>query len=194
MLDIIDGSHLRENTIVVYVSDHGEMGGHHGFWQKQCFYESSVRIPLIIRSPGYPENIRVQQGVSLVDVLPTFLSVAGASPVDDLPGMDLLALASSSDPIDCPIFSEYHTFGTENAGYMIKQGRYKYIYYVGYASQLFNIEQDPDEVHDLANSGEHQVIQDQMHQMLLSIVDPEKVNKQAQQNQAIQGIQRARIG
>ena len=51
MLAVIDNSPLRENTVVIYLSDHGEMAGQHGIWQKQCFYEASVRVPMILRTP-----------------------------------------------------------------------------------------------------------------------------------------------
>ena len=51
-LQVIDNSPLRDNTVVLYVSDHGEMAGQHGIWQKQCFYEASVRTPMILRTPG----------------------------------------------------------------------------------------------------------------------------------------------
>jgi len=54
MLEMIDSSRLRENTVVIYVSDHGEMGGQHGIWQKQCFYEPSVRVPMLVRMPDLP--------------------------------------------------------------------------------------------------------------------------------------------
>ena len=72
ILQAIDTSPLREKTVVIYTSDHGEMAGHHGIWQKQCFYEPAVRVPLMLRLPS-GERRRVAQNVSLVDVLPTLL-------------------------------------------------------------------------------------------------------------------------
>ena len=92
ILEAIDTSPLREDTVVIYTSDHGEMAGHHGIWQKQCFYEPAVKVPLMLRLPS-GETRRVAQNVSLVDVLPTLLEVAGLETPSDLPGDSLLEIA-----------------------------------------------------------------------------------------------------
>ncbi len=53
LLELIDSTSLRDTTAVIYTSDHGEMAGRHGIWQKQCFYQDSVRVPLLVRLPEH---------------------------------------------------------------------------------------------------------------------------------------------
>ena len=130
LLDIVDNSPLRDNTVVIYVSDHGEMGGHHGIWQKQCFYEHAVRVPMIIRHPNAEGNQRIAAGANLIDILPTLLDLAEQDPAP-LPGSSLLPAIHGRAFPDRPIFSEYHAQGALNGGFMIKKGDWKYIHYVG---------------------------------------------------------------
>lgn len=92
IMETIDKTHLRENTVVIYTSDHGEMAGNHGMWQKQCFYEPSVRVPMIMRLPSH-ETGCIKQNVSLIDVLPTMLDIAGLEKPSDLAGESLLEIA-----------------------------------------------------------------------------------------------------
>ena len=90
LLSIVDGSPLQENTVVIYLSDHGEMAGQHGIWQKQCFYESSVRVPLVVRGPHMAQGARVPGNVSLVDIMPTLLDLAETQIPEGLRGRSLL--------------------------------------------------------------------------------------------------------
>ena len=69
LLDAIDTSPLRENTLVIYTSDHGEMGGQHGIWQKQCFYEPVVRVPLMLRLPSSDRGDRGREAGCAAAVL-----------------------------------------------------------------------------------------------------------------------------
>jgi len=113
---------VPDDTVVIYTSDHGEMAGHHGIWQKQCFYEPAVRIPLLLRHPSLHPG-RNDDHVSLVDVLPTLRDIAGLTPDPELPGRTLL------DPVDRPVLSEYHAQGMVDGGFMLKSGPWKYCYY-----------------------------------------------------------------
>ena len=193
ILQALQESGLAENTVVIYCSDHGEMWGHHGIWQKQCFYEPSVRVPLIISGPGVAPK-RVRENVSLVDVMPTLLGLGRIEPPQGLPGEDLVAVAEEGDPGHGRrvAFSEYHAQGMLNAGYMIKQGDYKYCYYMGHTPQLFNTAVDPEEVHDLAPVPQYEGIRQRLHERLLAIVDPEAVDREAKENQRLSGLARTR--
>ena len=183
ILEAIDTSPLRENTLVLYTSDHGEMAGHHGIWQKQCFYEPAVSVPLMLRLPS-DENGRVAQNVSLVDVLPTLLEVAGLEVPSDLPGESLLEIArQKAQQTKRAIFSEYHHMGMLNAGFMLKRGDYKLCHYVGSEPQLFNVGTDPLENDDLASKPEYTAIRDEMEVALRAVVNPEQENVRAKENQ-----------
>ena len=179
ILEALDTSSLRENTLVIYTSDHGEMAGHHGIWQKQCFYEPAVKVPLMLRLPS-GENGHVAQNVSLVDVLPTLLEVASLETPSDLPGDSLLEIARhQSDETTRPVFSEYHHSGMLNAGFMLKRGDYKLCHYVGSEPQLFNVDIDPLENDDLASNPEYAARRSEMETVLRTILDPEREDARA---------------
>lgn len=183
LIDIIDGSALKDNTVILYLSDHGEMAGRHGIWQKQCFYENAVRIPILLRLPDdlrsvYPLQKRIDAPVSIVDVFPTLLQLAGAAPVKGLPGISLL----SPEP-ERAIFSEYHAQGMLNAGYMLQDGTYKLCYYVNGEPQLFDLADDPDEKHDLHGNSRYAEIENELIFMLKLICDPEKRDARAKRDQ-----------
>jgi choline-sulfatase len=196
LLEVIDGTELRKTTMVLYTSDHGEMAGHHGIWQKHCFYEPSVRVPLMLRLPaGYTGgelSARVTENVSLVDVLPTLLDLAGCDVPPALPGKSLLRVArrSLSTRRDVPppagwgtVFSEYHAQGMVNGGFMVKQGDLKYCYYVGHRPQLFDTRADPLELHDLIDDPSYAPRVAELHHALLAIGSPEHIDAAARRDQ-----------
>ncbi len=185
ILAAIDTSPLREDTVVIYTSDHGEMAGHHGIWQKQCFYEPAVKVPLMLHLPS-GETGRVVQNVSLIDVLPTLLEIAGLETPSDLPGNSLLKIAEhQADETTRAVFSEYHHMGMLNAGFMLKRGDYKLCHYVGSEPQLFNVATDPLENEDLAPKPEYIPIRNEMEDALHEIVDPELTDARAKENQQV---------
>ena len=188
ILEAIDTSPLRENTVVIYTSDHGEMAGHHGIWQKQCFYEPAVRVPLMLRLPS-DENGRVAENVSLVDVLPTLLEIAGLETPSDLPGESLLEIAQhQANETTRAVFSEYHHMGMLNAGFMLKRGDYKLCHYVGSEPQLFNVGADPLENDDLASNPEYAARRRAMETALREVVDPEQEDARAKENQRMRRL------
>lgn len=191
LVDVIDNSALRENTVVIYVSDHGEMAGHHGIWQKQCFYEHAVRVPMIVRMPGEGGARRVSSGANLVDILPTLLDLSAQEPVAALPGTSLVNAVKGEDLEDRAIFSEYHALGATSGGFMIRKGDWKYIHYVGTPDQLFNVVDDPDEGNNRAGDSECGDILKELHAELLEVVDPEAVDLEAKENQKLKGTARA---
>ena len=190
LLNVVNNSPLRDNTVVIYVSDHGEMAGNHGIWQKQCFYENSVRVPMIIRHPNGSSNQRVNAGTNLVDILPTLLDIANQEPAN-LPGTTLLPAITGEPLTNRPIFSEYHTLGATTGGFMIKKGPWKYIHYVGLPDQLFNTVDDPIEVINRADDPTCANTLSELHSDLLTIVTPEEIDQKAKENQKISGIARA---
>jgi len=188
ILEVIDTSPLREDTVVIYTSDHGEMAGHHGIWQKQCFYEPAVKVPLMLRLPS-GETSRVAQNVALVDVLPTLLEIAGLETSSDLPGDSLLEIAKhQANETTRAVFSEYHHMGMLNAGFMFKRGDYKLCHYVGSEPQLFNVKVDPLENDDLAPQPEYAARRSEMEVALRAIVNPELADAQAKENQRIRRL------
>lgn len=182
LLGVIDSSRLRDETVVIYTSDHGEMAGQHGIWQKQCFYEASVRVPLLVRLPDHLNGAEspavITKEVSQIDVLPTLRDLAGLSVDPELPGR---SLRSENPPR--PVFAEYHAQGMLNGGFMIRSGRYKLCEYVDAPPQLFDVVADPDELTDLAAIGDHAGVIADLRARLAKIADPIELDRRAKEDQ-----------
>jgi choline-sulfatase len=147
---------LANDTIVLYTSDHGEMLGEHGLWQKFVFYEPSVGVPLIFRVPGVtPASTRSATPVSLVQVLPTLLELCGLAIPGGLDGPSLVSdLREPAHTRDTTVYSEYN-LTTPRAKYMIRRGDFKYNYYVNDIAELYDLRADPREMKNLALLPEH---------------------------------------
>lgn len=188
LLGVVDSTPLCEDTVVIYTSDHGEMAGAHGIWQKQCFYEDSVRIPLIVRLPsqvaGEELPGRVPENVSLIDLEPTLLDLAGGRD-PEAPGESLLGIARSAPQVPSrTVFAEYEAQGMLRAGFMVKRGARKYCWYAGDRPQLFDLDLDPREEHDLAAEDAYAGVLGRLDGELRRIVDPEAVDVESRRDQA----------
>lgn len=142
---------LEKDTIVLYTADHGEMLGEHGLWQKFVFYESSVRVPMIVRVPGLtPNGAQSRTLVSNTDVLPTLAELAGVPVPPGLDGKSFVSdLREPAATRDTTVFSEYNLRNTR-AKYMIRRGDWKLNYFTHDISELFNLREDPGEMKNLA--------------------------------------------
>lgn len=183
------GGHA-DDTRIIYTSDHGDTVGDHGLWWKHTMYESSAGVPLILAGPDIPASRVVEEPVSLVDFFPTILEATGVSlePEDDqLPGTSLLPLARGAGTPEGDgrvVFGEYHAAGAVTALFMIRDGQYKYVHYVGYPPQLFDLRNDPHEDTDLAADPDYAQILASCEQELREICDPEEVDRLARADQA----------
>jgi choline-sulfatase len=127
----------------------------------------------------------VETPVSLVDLAPTFMEALGAEPLAaDLPGRSLFAIADEPDDPERPVFSEYHAVGAISGMLMLRKGKWKLVHYPGYASQLFDLEADPDEAHDKAADPAFADVLAKLEAELRKICDPEAVNARAFADQA----------
>lgn len=176
-----------ENTVIIYSSDHGEMAGNHGMWNKNCLLESAVSVPLIVTGPGIPKDRNSETIVSLVDIYPTVLDALGIRLTEEekavLPGTSLLELAKADGTTQRCAFSEYHSTGSITGGFMLRCGDYKYIYYVGYKPQLFCVASDPMERNDLIDDPAYSETAARLDAQLRQICDPEAVNDMIKENQ-----------
>ena len=144
LLEVLDEQGLRDNTVVIFTSDHGEMLGEKGLIQKRSLYEWSARIPLIIDIPGNaPASIDTP--VSLLDLPATLVDMAGQTLARPLEGRSLLPALRGAPLPDVPVIAEYHGEGIMRPSFMVRQGAWKMIYCHGSAPQLFNLETDPGE-------------------------------------------------
>jgi choline-sulfatase len=155
LLAALDATRLRENTIIVITSDHGEMLGERGLWYKRSFFEWSVRVPLIFSAPGRFPARHTRCNVSLVDLLPTFTELGSNGSTlemaDHIDGSSLVRMLTGSDEgaIDVAL-SEVLCEGTTSPAFMIKRGAFKYVHCDTDPPQLFDCVSDPDEQTNLA--------------------------------------------
>jgi len=158
LLDTLDDGGFTDNTVVVFVSDHGDMLGERGLWYKMNFFEGAARIPLSIAAPNLFSPGTVSMPATAMDVLPTVLELAGideqvlAMPLD---GQSLVSAALGEAQPDRLIASEYMAEGSVCPMLMLRQGPWKYIYCEQDPVQLFNLDSDPDELVNLAEHDEH---------------------------------------
>jgi choline-sulfatase len=182
LLDTLEAAGLADDTRIVYTTDHGDNIGHRGLWGKSNMYQESASIPLIVAGPGVPEGHQVSTPVSLVDFHQTILEGAGLPLTDeeehDMPGHSLFRIARGEEPQRIA-FSEYHAASACTGFFMIRDGRWKFVYYVGYPPQLFDLESDPQETADLGQSPEHAAVRARCEAKLREIVDPEAASAQA---------------
>jgi choline-sulfatase len=186
ILAALDESGLTDNTRVFYASDHGDCLGNRGIWAKSVMYEESVAVPMILAGPDNPINKTVSTPVSLVDGYPTIVESAGerlSKKEQALPGHSLIGIAQGDYDENRPVFSEYHDGGSITGSFMIRSGRWKYVYHAGYEPQLFDLEKDPEEGKDLGTDPACVDVRSRCEAMLREIVDPEAANAAAFKDQ-----------
>ena len=169
LLDTLTELGLDENTIVLYTSDHEEMLGEHGLWQKMVLYEPSVGVPLLFRAPGVtPAGARCATPVSLVQMVPTLLELCGVRNPSGLDGESIARLLREpAAEIPSTVFAEIN-LRTRHPSAMIRQGRYKYCYSVDDLDELFDLQDDPSEMKNLAAVPAFRQKRDEMNQQLFA--------------------------
>lgn len=182
VLHTLEETGLADNTLVALCSDHGEMLGERGMWFKQCFFEWSVRVPLMISMPKRLAPRRVGAHVSLVDLLATFMDVARGNgrfeSVDPIDGRSLMPLAEGRDDgQDRVVISEYSSEGVCAPSRMVRAGRHKYIYTHGLPPMLFDLQDDPDELRNLAGRPELEAVQQRLHARLVQDWEPAEMHE-----------------
>ena len=141
----------RQEAIIVFVSDHGEMLGRRGLWFKMNFFEGAARVPLMIAAPGLPAG-RIATPVSTIDLTPTLCDLAGISMADVMPwtdGESLVPLAGG-EARTSPVVMEYAAEGSISPMIALRQGGWKYIRCASDPDLLFYLAADPDEIDNLA--------------------------------------------
>ena len=165
ILEVLNETGQRENTVIIFTSDHGEMLGDHGLIQKGCrFYEGLVRVPLIFSWQGHFESgLKSDALVELVDKVPTLLELAGLPVPEQMHGRSLLSILRGEsdanqhrDFVRCEYYDALgmrdRTFAT-----MYRDKRYKLIVYHGHeAGELYDLVDDPDEFNNLWHTQEKQ--------------------------------------
>ncbi|MBQ0752246.1 MAG: choline-sulfatase [Roseovarius sp.] len=146
----------RQEAIILFVSDHGDMLGERGLWFKMCFYEGSARVPLMISSPGMAPGL-ITDPVSNIDVCPTLCELAGADMSEVMPwveGQSLVYLGQGGTR-DAPVAMEYAAEASQAPLVSLRYGKWKYNRCTLDPDQLFDLEADPHELSNLADDPAH---------------------------------------
>ncbi|KRE55948.1 sulfatase-like hydrolase/transferase [Paenibacillus sp. Soil750] len=174
LLDTLDALKLTENTLVVYFSDHGDMAGEKGLWLKNQMYDSSARIPLIMRMPGVVPAGKVNETlINHVDLFPTLAGLTSALehlPTtlsgNDLSGSVIISGSRNEDPHEERKFTfsmqGLHSVDSVPMQVMARSERWKFIQYNLEAPEqryvLYDMNNDPDETHNLAYKDSLQLV------------------------------------
>jgi choline-sulfatase len=151
---------LADETIVLFTADHGELLGERGLWYKMHLFEWAVRVPLIVHAQGRFAHRRVGVPVSLVDLLPTVVEFGrpAARPGElelQGDGRSLVPLLEGRHGEERRVLAEYLAEGAHAPIFMIRQGAQKFIWSEPDPPLLFDLEQDPDELDNLAEASAH---------------------------------------
>jgi choline-sulfatase len=155
ILKEVDRLGLRENTIILYIADHGELAGEHGLWYKNSFYEASVRVPFVWSFPkAIPQGKMIGAPVMNMDIFPTLCDLCGIPKPAGLEGQSLLPLMSGKED-GSRRYALSENFRGRSASRMIRTDRWKYCYFHEDREQLFDMRNDREEVNNLAGAPEH---------------------------------------
>ncbi len=161
MVSALDRLGLDKNTIVVFTADHGYHLGEHEFWQKMSLHEESTRIPLIVRVPGKDASVTAALSQQ-IDIYPTLAELCGLSVPSHVQGKSLAA--TWSDPASV-IHDEVYTLRNRN-DHLLRTDAHALIRYGNDSVELYDMQSDPQQFHNLANDPQHAATLKQLQKRL----------------------------
>ena len=177
ILEALDETGQSEDTLVIFMSDHGEMLGDHGIYFKgPHFYDCQMRVPLVVRWPagGIQSGRRIGGMIELVDLAPTLLDAAGLEVPGRMQGKSLLPMLKGEDEsgyVHEQVFAEYYNAWTHGDAYgtMLRTDREKIVVYHGTdQGEFYDLENDPEEFFNL---WDHPDAQGRKYEMLMRCFD-----------------------
>jgi len=164
VLDALDRLGIAENTIVLWTSDHGDQMWEHQLFLKFCMHEASVHVPLLVHVPGIPAARR-EELVQHIDVLPTLCDLVGAETPPGAQGRSLLPLLEAG-----PARADLHEAVFSQIGnlQMIRTRSHKLNVYGGTPGELYDLQNDPNEFHNLMACEDHAQTAEDLHTRLLA--------------------------
>ncbi len=173
ILDYVDDSGQADSTLVVYMGDNGFCFGEHGLIDKRHMYEASMRVPMLAYGPGIikPGTV-IDELIQNIDIAPTILDIAGVRTPDNMDGQSFLKLlAGKRMPWRQEAYYEYYwerNFPQTPTVHGVRTRQFKYIHYHGIwdVDELYNLQKDPDEKHNLIHKPEHKKLVKQMNKKM----------------------------
>jgi arylsulfatase A-like enzyme len=154
VIEALEQSGKADNTIIVVWSDHGWHLGEKGLSGKNSLWDRSTRVPLVFAGPGVKPGQRCTQPAELLDMYPTLIDLAGLEKRADLDGLSLMPqLRDASTRRDRPAITSHN-----QGNHGIRSERWRYIRYADDSEELYDMVNDPNEWHNLANKPEHAAI------------------------------------
>jgi choline-sulfatase len=185
LLNTLAENDLDRNTVVIFLSDHGDMLGERGMVQKRTFYEWSSRIPLVISFPEKWEGGRtVEAPVSLVDLHQTLCDIAEVKDVLPNDGQSLVSLLDGANDPGRIAIGESHADGIYAPSFMVRRGPYKLIEVHGHDRQLFDLEADPHEWRNLAGQPNLAAVERELLSELWARFDPDAIEAEIRASMA----------
>jgi len=177
LLDFLDEIGERDNTVIIFTSDHGEMLGDHGIYLKgPYFYECAVHVPLIIAGPGIDEGRQTDALVELTDLAPTILNLCGLPPSSGMQGKSMYNMLTGAglsghhrDDVYCEFYGSNFRYDPPAHTTMVATERYKLTVAHGHQfGELYDLEVDPGETTNLWDEPEYAGVRSDM---MLRMVD-----------------------
>lgn len=165
------------DALVAYTSDHGDMLGSHRLFAKgPAMYDEIARIPLLMRLPGGAHDAVHVHPVSHIDFAPTVLEHAGLPVPEIMPGHSLLpALIDPTTPVDDVVFTEFGRYEVDHDGFGgfqpmrgVFDGRYKLVLHLLSGDELYDLQDDPGELHNLIEDERLAPVRDALHDRILA--------------------------
>ena len=173
ILDALDDSGMADNTLVVFTADHGLAVGQHGLLGKQSLYDHSQRVAVVWRGPGIAVDVRRDDLVYLHSLFPTAAELTGVSTPDDLDAPSMAHMLHGDDGTNGgheTLFAAY-----SDTQRMVRDRTYKLIVYPqAMQVQLFNLQADPWETHNIADDPDQRATMTRLHGDLLRWMDATK--------------------
>lgn len=178
---LLDELDRWRDTLVVFTSDHGDLLGDHWLGEKEHFYDSVTRIPLIVAAPGGAQGRRIAEFAEAIDVVPTALDLLGLDPATHrVEGRSLAPWLAGATPAPWrdAVFSELdfsyraarRTLGLAPdrcRAWMVRTREWKYVHWLDLPPQLFDLRNDPDELRDRGRDGALESVRAEMRLRLL---------------------------
>ena len=164
VLDALEESAYKDNTIIVFWSDQGYHIGEKGQWGKHTLWSETSRVPFFIAGKGIPKNKQVKSTVGLIDIYPTLTELCGLPAQHKMDGVSLvlLLMEAESENNDKNLFIPYHKIG----GYSVVNSNYRYIYYNEGGEEFYNVKEDYNEYHNLIKDENSRAIINEMKKVV----------------------------